>query len=108
MAEKAFSDYVQIALQAMREELPPIPTLLGGWGVVMFFAKKLWVEISIKPEQRSEKQIMLTLTSIGAAAQRVAEDCGLVEMALLDVAPSPQGEGGDPLALPEREVTPRP
>ena len=73
-----FRELVTIELARARSKHADLHSLHEGCSVLLEEVDELWEEVKKRREMRSKKVLRIELVQIAAMAQRMAEDCGVL------------------------------
>lgn len=76
---KTFQDLVKQELSTARQVHYPIRSLHEGFAVLLEEVDELWQEIKKKYSRFNREHVLEEAVQVGAMAQRLAEDCSLLE-----------------------------
>lgn len=75
-----FADQVADELARARTAHPPIHSLHEGYSVLLEEVDEFWAEVKRRAPARTPLAALLELVQVAAVAQRIAEDCGLLNI----------------------------
>lgn len=75
----SFPNLVAHEVAQAKATYPPFNSLHEGYAVLWEEVEELWDEIKKKPTDRNWNKLKNECVQVAAMAQRLAEDCGLLE-----------------------------